>query len=138
MMRSLASILAGAAVWAAGWIAFTQSLQAAFPSVVEPDGALRSLPALIALNVVSLALSVAAGYVTGLVARRAEVGHAFALGILQLALGLQFQISAWSLFPVWYHLVFLSLLIPGNVYGGWLRRGQRGTTGQATRSPARA
>jgi hypothetical protein len=32
-------------------------------------------------------------------------------------------VSAWQLTPVWYHLVFLALLVPAVLYGGRLRAG---------------
>ena len=63
-------------------------------------------------------LTIAAGYVTGLTAARNALKHAWALGVAQLALGIFFEVSYWNLLPVWYHLVFLALLIPGNVFGG--------------------
>jgi hypothetical protein len=40
------------------------------------------------------------------------------LAVLQLLLGIGFEASAWNLMPVWYHLVFLALIIPATVMGG--------------------
>ena len=45
-----------------------------------------------------------------------------ALGILQLVLGLAVTVGAYASAPLWYHLVFLALLIPGNVIGARLRQ----------------
>lgn len=39
---------------------------------------------------------------------------------VQLALGIGIEASAWSLTPVWYHVVFLGLLVPATVYGATL------------------
>jgi hypothetical protein len=41
-----------------------------------------------------------------------------------LVLGIGFEVSYWAMLPVWYHLAFLALLIPGNVVGGswWAER----------------
>ncbi len=68
-----------------------------------------------------IAVSLLAGYVTGAVARTKPVSHGLALGILQLGLGIFFQAQYWQLMPLWYHLVFLTMLLPGNVYGAWLQ-----------------
>jgi hypothetical protein len=40
--------------------------------------------------------------------------------VLQLGLGIFFQAQYWQLMPLWYHLPFLALLLPGNVYGAWM------------------
>jgi hypothetical protein len=40
-----------------------------------------------------------------------------------LLMGIGFEVSAWQLTPVWYHLVFLVLLVPAVLYGGRLREG---------------
>lgn len=41
--------------------------------------------------------------------------------MLQLTLGIVFEVSYWHLMPVWYHLVFLALVGPATLYGGVLR-----------------
>ncbi len=40
-------------------------------------------------------------------------------------LGVGKEISYWKLLPVWSHLVFLALLVRGNLLGGWMRVTQR-------------
>ena len=125
MWRSVLSVLAGAVLWTALWLPFTTAMQAAFPDVVVPEQYLGHAPTLLTFIAASVVFSVAAGYLTALVAATKPVHHAFALGILQLALGIAFEASYWELMPVWYHLVFLVLLIPGNVWGGVLRANRR-------------
>jgi len=129
MWRSILSILAGAVLWTALWLPFTRAMQAAFPSVIVPDQYLGHVPSLLTFLVASVVFSVAAGYLTALVAKSKPVLHALALGILQLALGIGFELSYWALLPAWYHLVFLALLIPGNVGGGGLRARRRDARG---------
>ena len=43
------------------------------------------------------------------------------LAFVQLAIGIAVEASYWELMPVWYHLLFLALLIPATVYGGRLK-----------------
>lgn len=132
MWRSVLSVLAGAALWTVLWLPFTRMMQAAFPDIVIPAQYLGHVPMLLTFIAASAVFSIAAGYVTALVAKSKPVHHAFALGLLQLALGIGFEASYWALMPVWYHLVFLALLIPGNVWGGMLRANRR-VTAQALR-----
>jgi len=123
-MRSVISILAGATVWAVLWTGGTSMLSGALG--LEPATPITSAGVLLTLLALSVVLSGLAGWVTGAVAGRLAVAHALALGLLQLALGLVFQIQSWHLMPIWYHLPFLALLIPANVWGGWLRERQVG------------
>jgi hypothetical protein len=66
-------------------------------------------------------LSVLAGYVTATVAGKDPMPVVWALAVLQLVLGIIAETSAWALTPVWYHLIFLALVVPATVYGGRLR-----------------
>ncbi len=63
---------------------------------------------------------------TARVARRAELRHALALGVVQLIIGILVQVQYWQVMPLWYHLSFLSLLLPGTVLGGRWRARQVG------------
>jgi hypothetical protein len=47
---------------------------------------------------------------------------------IQLAVGSAFEASYWDMTPVWYHLVFLALLVPTTVLGGRLRAGASSLT----------
>jgi len=100
-------------------------MQAAFPKIVIPEQYLGHVPLLLGYLVMSFVFSVGAVYLTAAVAKTRPVQHAFALGIVQLAIGISFEVSYWDLLPVWYHLVFLLLLIPGNVLGGVVQAGRR-------------
>jgi hypothetical protein len=121
------AVLAGAVVWATLWVGGTQALQSAVPSLLAMGQPVTNAGALIGLILYSVALSVLAGYVTAAVAPRDPMPAVKALAILQLLLGIGFELSAWSLTPLWYHLVFLALIVPATVYGGRLRvrRGER-------------
>jgi hypothetical protein len=118
--RAILAVVAGAAVWAALWIGGTQAAQAAFPSILAAGQPITHTGALLGLTLYSLPLSVLAGYVTATVAAKDPMPVVWGLATVQLALGIAFEVSAWSLTPVWYHLVFLALVVPATVYGGRL------------------
>lgn len=120
MGRTVLAVLAGAAVWAVLWIAGTTGLAAMFPEQTRPDEPLTNVGIMIALILYSVILSVLAGWSAGRLSADAAVRNATILAVIQLALGISFQASAWDLFPVWYHLVFLALIVPATVYGGRL------------------
>jgi len=123
-MRSILAVLAGAGVWAVLWLGLNQGLLAFAPDTFAPGEPITSGVALLGVWLSSVVFSVFAGWVTGIVARGQEVTAATILGVLQLGLGIFFQAQSWDLMPLWYHLLFLVCLMPGNVYGGWLRSKQ--------------
>ncbi len=121
MGRSILAVFAGAVLWALLWASTNAGLMAAFPEIIQPDEYVGHLGMLLTFLGVSFIYSVAAGYITALVAKSKAIQHGLALGILQLSLGIFIEVSYWELLPVWYHLVFLVLLIPGNVTGAAIR-----------------
>ena len=128
MVRSVLAVLAGVVVWSALWIPFSLGMQAAFPDVIDPERYLGHVPTLLSYIVASFLFSVIAGYLTALAAKAQPVQHTVWLGVVQLLIGIGFEASYWNLLPVWYHLVFLALLLPGNVLGGVLQRNRRDGT----------
>jgi hypothetical protein len=125
MGRAILAVLAGAVVWAILWVGGTQAAQAAFPDTLRPGQPLAHTGALVGYLGYSVLLSMLAGYVTAAVARTEPMRAVWGLAVLQLALGIAFEASAWSLTPVWYHLVFLALIVPATIYGGLIRLRRR-------------
>ena len=116
--RAILAVVAGAAVWAALWIGGTRAASAAFPSAIPDGQPVTSTAALVGLIFYSLPLSALAGYVTTLIARDNSRPVVWGLAVLQLVLGIIAETSAWGMAPVWYHLVFLALLMPATLFGG--------------------
>ena len=124
--RTILAVLAGAVVWAVLWVGGTQAAQAALPSVLAVGQPVTETGALVGLIIYSVVLSTLAGYVTAAVAAKDPMRAVWALAVLQLLLGIGFEASAWRLTPVWYHIVFLALIIPATIHGGRLRVRRRG------------
>lgn len=137
MGRTIGAVVAGAVVWAVLWIGGNAGLAAAAPDIVVPGESLTHLPTLVGLVVFGAVLSVLAGYTTAAVKGSAPMGAVRALAALQLALGLFFELTSWELLPVWYHLVFLAMIVPATLWGGHLRA-QRAGTGGVRGSPMHA
>lgn len=121
MGRSVLAVLAGAVAWSVLWVASARAVAALVPGAIASDGSAGAPGVNLFFLGLSVVYSVGAGYLTAAVARRNELAHTAALGVLQLALGMYFEVSTWQLAPVWYHLSFLVLLLPGNMAGGMLR-----------------
>ncbi len=133
MLRSTLSVLAGAIAWSLLWVPFNQLMIAVFPHLIDPERYLGHVGVLVGYLVASFVFGITAGYLTAVIARTRPLLHSAALGGVQLCIGIAFEISYWSLLPVWYHLTFLALLLPGNVLGGVLRK--RAAVGEAVVRP---
>jgi hypothetical protein len=125
MARTIGAVAAGAAVWAVLWITGNMGLAAALPDIIVQGQPVDHVPALAILIGYSVVLSALAGFTTAAVKGREPMGAVKALAALQLLLGVGFEVSAWALLPVWYHVVFLALLVPATLWGGTLKAGSR-------------
>jgi uncharacterized membrane protein (DUF485 family) len=122
-MRSIVAVIVGSGVWGVLWVASNAALAS---RIQETGGRISSLPALTLLLILSFILSVVAGYVTAWLAKKEEIRHGVLLGLLQLAIGIFFTVQYYDLTPFWYNVLFLALLIPGNVLGAGIRAGYTG------------
>ena len=118
MLRSILAVLAGNVSWAALWVGSNALLAKLFPAQYQAEKK-DYVPMLLSLIVLSFVFSIIAGYLTARIAKRKEITHTLVLGVLQLAMGIAAQMANYDAVPLWYHIVFLLLLIPGNVFGGW-------------------
>ena len=119
--RVLLGVLAGAVLWAVLWVGGTGAARAALPELLDPTRPLDHAGALVGLLAYSVVLSIAAGYTAAKVAGMRAMRAVWILAFVQLAIGIAVEASYWELMPVWYHLLFLALLIPATVYGGRLK-----------------
>ncbi len=126
MIRSILAVIAGSVVWTMMWLGSNALVMRLFPDWYGEGGKVESVPVLLFTILRSVILSLLAGYITAFIARRSEIKHSFALGVLQLVLGIIATIQFYNVAPLWYHALFLTLLIPSNVFGGWLRVTQKG------------
>ncbi len=117
MGRMIIAVVAGAVVWAALWLGGNQAAMAAFPAAMQPETAITSVGVLLGLILYGgVLLSLLAGWTTGKISRAMK--PVWVLAGVQLMFGIIAEVSYWSLTPVWYHVVFLALIVPMTVLGG--------------------
>ena len=121
MVRSILSVVTGVVVWGVLWVGTGFGLHAAMPDRLTEDMTTRDPVPLVIFLGVSIILSVLAGYLCATIAGRKMLLHVTVLGILQLLIGIMFQSGVWDAMPLWYHLSFLAMVIPGHLAGGWMR-----------------
>jgi hypothetical protein len=132
MLKVVLGVIAGFVAWSVLWLGTDQVLIMASPSwygihqdnfqlaMVNQDPFNPDTTILIMHLVRAMIISIMSGFLAAFIAgenRRAPM----ILGVLLLAFGLMVEIMAWNYLPIWYHLVFLAILIPFTVLGGKLK-----------------
>ncbi|MEW6129371.1 MAG: hypothetical protein AB1757_20190 [Acidobacteriota bacterium] len=130
MIRSILAVIAGSVTWMITALGTDQLILNFFPHWFTAEGKTDKIGVLLLMMLYSLSFSVLGGFVTGILAKRDELKHAFFLGLLQFAMGLMATIQFWDMAPIWYHIIFMGLLIPANMFGGWLRAKQQSQKSQ--------
>jgi hypothetical protein len=133
MLRVILGIVAGFIAWSILWVGSDQVIMMLSPgwygahqlgfekamtnkSEFTPDNTI-----MIMHLVRAVIITLMSGYLAAFIARgnrNAPLG----LGILLLLFGAMVQAMAWNYIPIWYHIIFLGLLIPMSILGGRLKR----------------
>ncbi len=109
MLRIIAGVLVGFAVWTVIWVGVHSTLFRAAGEAAGRGEPITDTGSLIGMLALSIVCSICAAVSCGLLSRRNGFAAAV-LSVLLLLTGLGVQVSAWKLFPVWYHLIFLPIV----------------------------
>lgn len=132
MLKIVLGVIAGFVTWSVLWLGTDQVLIMASPSwygihqdnfelaMVNQDPFRPETTILIMHLVRAVIISIMSGFLAAFVAGENRKTPLI-LGVLLLAFGLMVQVMAWNYLPIWYHLVFLAILIPFTVLGGKLK-----------------
>lgn len=125
MLRSILAVISGSVTWMVTALGTDALLMRFVPQWFGANGRVDSTGVLLLSLFYSLSFSILGGYVAALIAGRKEMTHAFVLGVLQLAMGIAATVKFLDTAPLWWHLTLLVLLIPANLFGGFLRMAQK-------------
>lgn len=118
MGRQIVGIVVGFVVWSVLWVGGNSLLIAAMPELIDEQGIPKSGGFYALLLLLSGIYSVLSGFLAARIGRR--VRAALLCGVLLLVVGIGVQASYWQVMPVWYHAIFLVLILPLNLAGGRL------------------
>ena len=121
MGRAIAGVVGGFLLWTVLWLGFSFVAQAALPGIIDPERPLTHTGVLLGYVAYGAIISVVAGYVCAAIRRDSPMKTVWIFASIQLVTGIGFEVSYWEMTPVWYHLVFLALIVPATVWGGRLR-----------------
>jgi ABC-type microcin C transport system permease subunit YejB len=132
MVRLILGIIVGFAAWSILWLGSDQVLMLASPDwygvhQLEFEKAMFNrtdfIPdtAILVMHIFrAVIVSIMAGFLAAFIANE-NTRSTLILGVLLFAFGLLVQIAAWNYIPIWYHIIFLALLIPMTIAGGKMR-----------------
>ena len=129
MGRTIGAVVAGVVLWGLLWNALNFGLMGL--GLVTAGEPITGIGLLLGLIAYSAALSVLAGWVAAAIKGAPEAMTAVkALAATNLLIGIVTEVMYWELMPVWYHMVFLLLVVPMTLQGGRLKgAGASGATG---------
>jgi hypothetical protein len=120
MMRLIYAIVAGYAAWSVLWLAGNALLFGKAAEHLEQGEPYTATGPLLAVLVLSVVCSIVAGVLAARIGGAKAKAAVLITGIALLVTGIGVQTGSWSLLPLWYHLVFLALLLPVVWIGGRL------------------
>lgn len=124
--RAILAIVAGIVLWALIWNSSWMVGMQLLPDDLVEGQPITHSTALVVYLLLSVVASVAAGYVAAAIQGRDPMRVVWILAVIQFVIGVGVQVGAyWDMFPLWYHLPFLALVIPAHVFGGRLRATRR-------------
>ena len=119
MFRSIIAVVVGFALWSALWLGGNALLFAKAADAAKAKTPITEMPTLLGLLALSVGCSAAAGLAVARIAVRGKTKVPVLItAILLLLVGVGVQSAAWSLMPVWYHAMFLGLLVPVTLIAG--------------------
>lgn len=119
MGRTIGAVLAGTVLWGVLWNGGNAGLSAAMPDLLPTGEPITNAGVLVGLIAYSVVLSALAGFVAAAIKGEPDAMTAVkALAGVNLLIGIVVEVMYWSLMPVWYHLVFLALVVPATLWGG--------------------
>ncbi|HLA94203.1 MAG TPA: hypothetical protein VK612_00675 [Pyrinomonadaceae bacterium] len=133
MLKIVLGVIAGFVAWSVLWLGSDSVLmtaspnwygahQLAFEKAMGLGESFTADSTILVMHLVrSIIISLMCGFLAAFIAgenKRAPL----ILGVLLLAFGTLIQAMAWNYIPIWYHVIFLVLLIPVTVLGGKLKK----------------
>ena len=122
MLKKIIGVVVGFIVWSILWVGSEPVIAAVAPTLAPGTDLSNITVGYLGLKIVlSVLFSLSAGYIASTFAGDSR-NSPMILGVVLLLVGIGVQASVWALLPLWYHVVFLGLLIPATIFGGRLRK----------------
>jgi hypothetical protein len=116
-------VIAGYLTWSVLWLLGNRLFFGEAAEVVASGEPYTATGPLLGVLVLSIVCSLAAGAVAAKTAQSKRWATVAVMAVLLLITGIVVQASVWNLMPLWFHVLFLALIIPVCQVGSWLVAG---------------
>lgn len=117
-LRITLAVVTGVVLWGIVWNLFTLAGTMLIPDELAPNMPITHVGILIAYLVISIPVSILAGFAGAKVAAEHAGTAIKILAGVQLAIGIFVEVTYWDLMPAWYHIIFLAIVVPATLKGG--------------------
>lgn len=133
MLKIVLGVVAGFVAWSIIWVGSDQALVMASPgwygahqdraylALVNGESFAADNTIMATRLMISIVATLMSGFLAASIARENRRAPLI-LGIILLLVGVAVQLGAWNVMPVWFHVIFLVLLLPMSVLGGKLKK----------------
>jgi hypothetical protein len=118
MLRSVLAIVAGFVVIGCLVGLTDLAMHSLFVGRYGPNGSVSDAVVLAITEIYVFVYATAGCWLCARIAQRRPMFHALVLGVLGLVFNVVGSYMAWKLFPAWYHVVALILVMPAAWLGG--------------------
>lgn len=117
MLKNIIAFATAFILWIVLWFGSSYLVSLLIPSRFNADGTTESSAVFFLFLVASIIISAISGWVLALVVGESNRTLALTLGAFLFSLALILHASSWQDFPMWYHMLFLLLMIPSILFG---------------------
>ena len=133
MGRIVLGVIVGFVAWTIIWVGANEAIASLLPQwygvhkLAFEKAVFNKIPfeassSILIFNIVrSMITSLLSGYLAVIVANESK-WTTLTLGLVLLVVGIYFEWTYWNQIPIWYHLIFLIMLIPMTIAGGKLKK----------------
>ena len=117
MLRNIIAFATAFILWVVLWLGANNLIAMLIPGRFNSDGTTDSYAVLFLALVASIVIAAVSGWLLAVIKGNSNRTLSLTLGAFLFTLALVLQMNNWQDFPIWYHLLFLILMIPSILFG---------------------
>jgi len=133
MLKIILGVIAGFVAWSILWVGSDQVLTIASPgwygahqsatelAIANGDSFAADNTIMLIRLLVAAVATIMSGFLAAFIAGENQRAPLI-LGVILLIVGIAVQAAFWSVMPIWFHIIFLVMLLPLSILGGRIKQ----------------